>query len=255
MSDASGTPNPVGIQYYKNLIAALLAANIQPMVFQPTSIFNRIVHVPVTDINSIKTFPRWPSIIGICRNIWKIRADSWMPLFPTGSWRTPICAIASSASTSSTGSHSTSRGAWLIWVTESAAKLPVSRGRAPTITWPRTIYCELTPEPTGSTSRPIKPFNKVFSDIECLTLLLANSTIKICVVLINKNIVACFLCRQGRNYFECRLGRSPWRQCRIAGGFRSQLAVLRRLVRSSRLRQWRLSRRHDQPGASPFSYA
>lgn len=32
MSDAAGTPNPFGIQYYKNLIAALKAANIEPMV-------------------------------------------------------------------------------------------------------------------------------------------------------------------------------------------------------------------------------
>ena len=32
ISDASGTVNPEGIQYYKNLISALIAANIQPMV-------------------------------------------------------------------------------------------------------------------------------------------------------------------------------------------------------------------------------
>ena len=28
----TGAPNPLGIQYYKNLIAALKAANIKPMV-------------------------------------------------------------------------------------------------------------------------------------------------------------------------------------------------------------------------------
>jgi len=32
MSDASGTVNQEGVQYYKNLIAALKEANIQPMV-------------------------------------------------------------------------------------------------------------------------------------------------------------------------------------------------------------------------------
>ena len=32
MSDVYGTPNPAGIQYYKDLIAALKAADIQPMV-------------------------------------------------------------------------------------------------------------------------------------------------------------------------------------------------------------------------------
>ena len=32
MADDEGTPNPLGIQYYKNLIAALKANNIEPMV-------------------------------------------------------------------------------------------------------------------------------------------------------------------------------------------------------------------------------